>query len=183
VKKTLLHVCCANCLSDVARALGGGGKEIVLHFANPNIHPLVEFRRRRKSVRLLAEELGLDLLEEPYGLREFLAAVGERTRVEDGRCRACYAMRLGAAAAKAREIGTDDFTTTLLVSHHQERDALLEAGEEAARRHGVPFEAPDLRGLFGKDSARPRHLKLYRQGYCGCVFSEEERFRDTRRGE
>ncbi len=181
--KRLLHVCCANCLSDVHEALARDGGELTLLFANPNVHPLVEFRRRRKSVRLLAGRLGLHLDEEPYGLYDFLEAVGERRRSEDGRCRVCYRLRLGTAARRAAELGADAFTTTLLVSRHQDRDAIVEAGEEAARRHGVAFETPDLRDLHGSDLARPRDLKLYRQSYCGCVFSEEERFRETSRGD
>jgi predicted adenine nucleotide alpha hydrolase (AANH) superfamily ATPase len=183
--KKLLHVCCANCLSDVVGALAGGGDELVLLFANPNIHPLVEFRRRRKSVRLLTERLGLALEEDPYGLFEFLEAVKGEGREGDGgaRCRVCYGLRLGRAAERAKEIGADTFTTTLLVSREQDREGVVEAGSAAARKWGVPFEAPDLRGLHGRDAARPKDLKLYRQGYCGCVFSEEERFRDSTRGE
>ena len=98
--KKLLHVCCANCLSDVAREVGGEGVEVVLLFANPNIHPLVEFRRRRKSVRLLAGRLGLALEEEPYGLFDFMDAVKGNWREGGGgaRCRTCYALRLGRAA-------------------------------------------------------------------------------------
>ena len=179
----LVHVCCANCLSDVAGALSEEGVELALYFANPNIHPLVEFRRRRKSVRLLAGRLGLGLEEEPYGLREFLAELGGAWRREDGRCRICYRVRLMRAAARARELGAGSFTTTLLVSREQDREAVVDSGERAAREHGVRFDSPDLRDLHGRDLARPRDLKLYRQGYCGCVFSEEERFRETTRGE
>ncbi|MHC5053797.1 MAG: epoxyqueuosine reductase QueH [Planctomycetota bacterium] len=183
--KKLLHVCCANCLSDVVDAVVGEDVELVLLFANPNIHPLVEFRRRRKSVRLLAERLGLALEEDPYGLFEFLEAVRGCWHEGDGgaRCRTCYRLRLGRAAQRAKEIGADAFTTTLLVSRRQDRDAVVEVGESAARERGVPFEAPDLRELHGSDAARPKDLKLYKQGYCGCVFSEEERFRDSTRGE
>ena len=183
--KKLLHVCCANCLSDVIGALRGDGDEVVLLFANPNIHPLVEFRRRRKSVRLLAARLGLELEEDPYGLFEFLEAVrGEEREGEGGaRCRICYGMRLGRAAERAKDLGADAFTSTLLVSRQQDRASVVEAGRAAADEWGVPFEAADLRELHGTDRARPRDLKLYRQGYCGCVFSEEERFRDSSRGD
>jgi predicted adenine nucleotide alpha hydrolase (AANH) superfamily ATPase len=183
--KKLLHVCCANCLSDVVDAVAGEGDEVVLLFANPNIHPLVEFRRRRKSVRLLAERLGLALEEDPYGLFEFLEAVKSSWREGDGgaRCRACYRLRLGRAAERAKEIGADAFTTTLLVSREQDREGVVEAGSAAARQWGVSLEAPDLREFHGSDAARPKDLKLYKQGYCGCVFSEEERFRDSTRGD
>jgi len=185
VLKKLLHVCCANCLADVIDAVRGDGDEVVLLFANPNIHPLVEFRRRRKSVRLLAGRLGLALEEGPYGLFDFLEAVRGREHEGEGgaRCRACYGMRLGRAAERAKEIGADAFTSTLLVSRQQDRESVVEAGRAAEGEWGVPFEAPDLRDLHGTDRARPRDLRLYRQGYCGCVFSEEERFRDSSRGD
>jgi len=183
--KKLVHVCCANCLSDVVGAVAGGGDEVVLIFENPNIHPLVEFRRRRKSVRLLAARLGLELIDGAYGLFDFLEAVKgvEREGGGGARCRACYALRLGRTAERAKEIGAGAFTTTLLVSRQQDRGAVVDAGERSAREWGVPFESPDLRGLHGADSARPKDLKLYKQGYCGCVFSEEERFRDSTRGD
>jgi predicted adenine nucleotide alpha hydrolase (AANH) superfamily ATPase len=181
--KRLIHVCCANCLSDSVGQMNADGAEAVLLFANANIHPLIEFRRRRKSVRLLAERLGLSLVDAPYGLREFLAAIGGRTRTSEGRCAACYELRMDAAASTARGLGASRFTTTLLVSRAQDRDAVVSAAEEAAARHGVEFESPDIRALHGCDAARPRDLKLYKQSYCGCVFSEEERFRDTTRGE
>lgn len=181
--KRLLHVCCANCLSDVAGALTEDGAGPILLFSNPNIHPLVEFRKRRKSVRLLAARLGLELKEDAYGLHEFIERLDGRLRREDGRCRVCYEMRLSRAAQVARELGCDTFTTTLLVSRHQDGDLLREVGEAAGEAEGVRFEAPELRHLFGMDSARPRDLKLYKQSYCGCVFSEEERFGGTRRGE
>jgi predicted adenine nucleotide alpha hydrolase (AANH) superfamily ATPase len=180
--KRLLHVCCANCLADSFEALSGDGAEPVLFFGNPNIHPLVEFRRRRKSVRLLAGRLGAPLEESPYGLESFLERIGGRRRREDGRCGACYAMRMEAAAAKAREVGAESLTTTLLVSRAQDREAVVDAGRRAAEACGVRFESPDVRHLHGADGARPADLALYRQAYCGCVFSEEERFRDTARG-
>jgi len=183
--KKLLHVCCANCLADVIDTLRGDGDEVVLLFANPNIHPLVEFRRRRKSVRLLAGRLELALEEDPYGLFDFLDAVkGEERNGSGGaRCRICYGMRLDRTAQRAKEIGADAFTSTLLVSRQQDRASVVEAGRAAAGEWGVPFEAPDLRELHGTDGALPRDLKLYKQGYCGCIFSEEERFRDSSRGE
>jgi predicted adenine nucleotide alpha hydrolase (AANH) superfamily ATPase len=181
--KKLVHVCCANCLSDAIEEVARDGSEVVLLFANPNIHPLVEFRRRRKSVRLIAKRLGLDLEEAPYGLNEFLRSLEGRFASEDGRCRTCYRLRMEASAAKARDLGAASFTTTLLVSRAQERESVVEAGRAAGAAAGVTFEAPDIRELHGCDQSRPRDLKLYKQAYCGCIFSEEERFRDTTRGE
>jgi predicted adenine nucleotide alpha hydrolase (AANH) superfamily ATPase len=143
----------------------------------------VEFRKRRKSVRLLAERLGLRLEEDDYGLDEFIESLGGHVRPKADRCGVCYALRLGRAARRAKELGCDSFTTTLLVSHHQDTELLVKTGKAAAEVEGVPFEVLDLRNLFGTDGARPKDLKLYRQGYCGCVFSEEERFAETARGD
>ena len=121
--------------------------------------------------------------EDPYGLSEFLAGLKGRFGRDEGRCRVCYEMRLARAADLARELGCGSFTTTLLVSHHQDSGLLREVGERVAEAAGVRFEAPELRHLFKADLARPRDLKLHRQLYCGCVFSEEERFRGTNRGD
>lgn len=178
----LLHVCCANCLSDVANTIRETHTEVELYWANPNIHPLVEWRRRRKSVRLLAKRLGLKLHEEPYGLHRFLHKIGEVRTKNDGRCLKCYRLRLGLTAKKAHSLLVDNFSSTLLVSKLQEHKSVMEAGEAAAKKYGVNFFAPELRDNFQTDAARPRDLHLYKQSYCGCIFSEEERFIDSTRG-
>ena len=173
--KFLLHACCANCLADVLDAWKAEGLEPVVYFANPNIHPLIEWRRRKKSAVLLSRRLGLEYHEEPYGLVSFLRAVVGR---EDERCRACYAMRLSAAAGKCRELGLEAFSTTLLSSPRQEAPLILEGGEAAAKREGVLFLPRDHTHLHGGGVAPPGP-GLYRQQYCGCVFSEFDRFSPT----
>ena len=173
--KFLLHACCANCLADVADAWNAEGLEAAVYFANPNVHPLIEWRRRRKSVVLLSRGLGLEYHEEPYGLVPFLRAVVGR---EDERCRTCYEMRLSATAAKCRELGLESFSTTLLSSPQQKASLVLEAGEAAAVAEGVRFLSRDHTALHGRGGP-PRGLKLYRQRYCGCVYSEFDRFSPT----
>jgi predicted adenine nucleotide alpha hydrolase (AANH) superfamily ATPase len=88
-------------------------------------------------------------------------------------------MRLDAAARCAAERGFARFTSTLLVSPQQDRQALCGLGHAAARRHGVAFDDTDRRHLHDAGLERARHLQLYRQQYCGCIFSEHERYRDT----
>jgi len=173
--KFLLHACCANCLADVLDAWKAEGLAPVVYFANPNIHPLIEWRRRRKSVVLLSRRLGVEYHEEPYGLVRFLrAVVGD----EDERCRTCYAMRLSSAARKSKGLGLGSFSTTLLSSPQQKAPLRAEAGEAAARAEGVEFLYRDHAHLHDRGTA-PGGLGLYRQRYCGCVYSEFERFSQT----
>jgi len=113
-----------------------------------------------------------------YGLEVFLDAVGGQ-RAKPERCRVCYRMRLDATARYAAEQGFPRFTSTLLVSPQQDRDALCELGHAAAGRHGVTFDDTDRRHLHEQGAERARRIQLYRQQYCGCIFSEHERYRDT----
>ncbi|MBM4040015.1 MAG: epoxyqueuosine reductase QueH [Planctomycetes bacterium] len=176
---TLVHACCAPCLCAFLDALHEEGHVPTALFHNPNIHPLMEFRRRLKAVQALADRERLPLIaHDGYGLEEFLDAIGAQ-RARPGRCRACYAMRLEATARVAAERGFPRFTSTLLASPQQDRDALCDLGHAAARRHGVAFDDTDRRHVHDAGVERARRLSLYRQQYCGCIFSEAERYRDT----
>lgn len=171
----LVHVCCAECLLGPLDELRG--RSFTGFFYNPNIHPLIEFRRRLKAVRLLADNLGVDMLcDERYGLDEFLDRVDRR---EPDRCRACYRLRLARTARLAAEKGFEAFSTTLLVSRHQKHEAVREVGLEVAAESGVPFAYYDWRGLAEAGHEEAKRRNLYRQQYCGCVFSEYERYKDT----
>lgn len=171
----LLHVCCAPCLATARATLGKGGVEGVF-FYNPNIHPLLEFRRRVKAVRVYLER---DVVEaeiyDSYGLDEFLRSVpwGDS---REARCEGCYRLRLGRAAEFAAGRGAGEFTTTLLASREQDRGLVARVGHEMGERFGVKFIEGDLRRV----AADERMLRgIYKQQYCGCIFSEEERFRNT----
>ncbi len=177
----LLHVCCAPCLATALATIRGGGAEGLpplagVFFYNPNIHPLLEFRRRVKALRLYLERDPLPAeIDDEYGLSRYLETVNWRGKRAE-RCAACYAVRLGKTAERAKALGLRGFTTTLLASREQDRDCVRAIGEEAAARHGVRFFPADLRRL-PPDEKRLRGI--YKQQYCGCVFSEEERYRDT----
>jgi len=193
----LLHACCAQCLLDVwdaARKATGdcAPGDVLVFFENPNIHPYGEFAKREKSARLVAERLGARFESTGYGLAEFLRAVYNEPGLGDpaahgesgdrARCRVCYRMRLGAAAARAAENGAC-FASTLQSSPMQDHAAVLEVGREAGARAGVRFVDADWRALHGTGEA-PKGLRVHRQQYCGCVFSEFERFGPERsRGE
>ena len=177
----LVHTCCAPCLCAMLDPLAHRGIAFTAFFHNPNIHPLIEFRRRLKACHVLADQQGFALVaDEAYGLEPFLDAIGTQ-RARPARCRACYAMRLDAAARHAADHGFPIFTSTLLVSPQQDRDAICELGHQAAERVGVAFDNTDYRARHGLGVERARSQQLYRQQYCGCIFSEHERYRDTTR--
>ena len=171
----LCHVCCAECLLGPLDELRG--RAFTAFFYNPNIHPLIEFRRRLKAVQLLADQCSLELIaDREYGLQQYLDQVDRRA---SDRCRQCYRQRLRRTAQVAAERGFEAFTTTLLVSTHQEHQAVREVGEEVARETGVPWAYFDWRPLAEAGHAEAKRRNLYRQQYCGCIFSEYERYKDT----
>lgn len=174
-ERVLLHVCCAPCSIACVDSLRGEGIVPTAYWYNPNIHPFTEYRARRDTLREYAKQIGLELVEQDdYGLRPFLTAVNGAF---DDRCPTCYRLRLNAAAAYAAAHGFAAFTTTLLISPYQDHALLIEAGERAAAQHGVAFLYRDFRPLFREGQRQARELGLYMQKYCGCVFSEEDRYR------
>ena len=177
-EKVLLHVCCATCAIGAFDTLREECFEVKGFFHNPNIHPLIEFRRRLKAVKVLRDRLKLDVdCDEDYGLRDFLRAVSGH---EDDRCPICYSLRFGAACAKATQEGIGLVTTTLFSSPHQDHGRIADIGAREALKHGVEFLVRDFRPRQEFAQEKARAMKLYRQQYCGCVFSEYERFRDTK---
>ena len=174
MESVLLHSCCAPCLVCCVDALRREGLEPTSLWFNPNVHPYQEYRARRDALLGYGALAGLEVrVLDGYGLRDFVRAVADDV---DGRCARCYAIRLGAAAKYAAENGFRAFTSSLLVSPYQNRELLLRTGEEATRRHGVEFLGLDFRPGFREGQARARALGLYMQKYCGCVFSEEDRW-------
>ena len=176
--KLLARVCCAHCAAQLVAGARAEfpGAEIALFWSNPNIHPLIEYRRRLKAVKMLAERLKMPLvLDDRYGLVEFCRAIHGREALGE-RCKVCYALRLGAAAKAAREGGFDAFTSTLVTSRHQDHALIRAAGEAAGAKVGVEFVYRDWREATGEEKWT---AMLYKQQYCGCVFSEYDRFKDT----
>jgi len=172
----LVHVCCGECVAAILEPLRHAGP-FALFFHNPNIQPLLEFRRRAKSVQVLAEAERLDVVTDmAYDPKAFLKAV-PWDRPE--RCRACYRLRVAETARVAAERGCTAITTTLLTSIHQDHAAVRAIGEEAAAARGLQFLYEDWRPLAAHGHEEAKRRNLYRQQYCGCIFSEEERFAPT----
>ena len=172
--KTLLHTCCAPCSVSCVEQLRTEGIEPVSYWFNPNIHPYQEYKARRDTLIGYAGQIGMELIvQEDYGLRGFVCAVAEDI---DHRCGKCYEMRLEQAARFAAENGFSSFTSTLFVSPYQQHERMAEIAARAGEKWGVEFLYRDFRPGFRAGQQQARELGLYMQKYCGCVFSEEDRY-------
>ena len=174
MEKTLMHTCCAPCSVSCIQQLRREGIEPVSFWFNPNIHPYMEYKARRDTLMGYAPSIGMELIvQEAYGLRKFCRAVAEDI---EGRCVKCYEMRLFAAADYAAQNGFDSFTSSLFISPYQNLELLKQVAERAADTFHVRFQYRDFRPLFRQGQERARELGFYIQKYCGCVFSEQERY-------
>lgn len=172
--KTLLHICCAPCAVACIASLRGEGMDVTGFWYNPNIHPFTEYRARRNCLRDYAAAIDLPLIEQnDYALRPFVRAVAEDI---SNRCVKCYEMRLFQAAKTAREQGFDSFTSSLFISPYQDHELMKDVARRAAEEYGITFLYRDFRPLFKEGQEKARALGFYMQKYCGCVFSEEERY-------
>jgi len=170
----LLHVCCAPCAIYPLETLRSSGFGVTGLFFNHNIHPYQEYRRRLEAVVQYSSLSGMELvLRDEYRLEEFLAAVAS---APGERCRYCYASRLERTAREAAELGFEAFTSSLLYSRYQLHEVIREEGERAGRRHGVRFHYQDFRPGWRRGIDASRELGLYRQQYCGCIYSEMDRY-------
>ena len=173
--KTLLHICCAPCANQCVRTLREEGIDVTGYWYNPNIHPFTEYRARRNCLREYAGDVGLPLVEnDRYELRPFVREVAEDI---GGRCVKCYEMRLFQTAKAAKELGFDSFTSSLFISPYQNHELMKEVALRAADAYGIEFLYRDFRTVFKAGQEYAREHGFYMQKYCGCVFSEEERYR------
>jgi predicted adenine nucleotide alpha hydrolase (AANH) superfamily ATPase len=157
------------------RALAAEGHNVLAFWYNPNVQPYREYRKRLAAFRdVVTRERWPAAVDDRYDVDYFLREV---VAGREGRCPRCYDERLTRAAARAAAEGCEAFTTTLLVSPHQDREAVVEAGARAAAATGVDFVARDFRPLDAESRRLARERGLYLQGYCGCIYSEEERYR------
>jgi len=177
--KLLFHCCCAPCSVQCVKTLREESVEPELFWYNPNIHPYSEYSLRRDCLKEFAanEKLKLEMLDE-YGLRLFLNAVFPNIEAGGGqeRCKICYKIRLEKTASFAAENGYSAFSTSLLISPYQNHEAIKNIGEETAAKYGIDFLYRDFRPLFREGQSAARAGGLYMQKYCGCIFSEEERY-------
>ncbi len=173
--KLLMHTCCAPCSVYCIDTLRAEKIEPTLFWYNPNIHPYTEYKARRDCLKDYAKSIDIKLiLQEEYGLDEFCQNVANDI---SNRCvNYCYPKRLNETVRYAVENGYDAFTTTLLVSPYQKHEELKKVCEDLAKKSGLEFVYRDFRIGFRAGQEKAKAIGLYRQKYCGCIFSEEERY-------
>lgn len=182
VPRLLLHSCCAPCSSYVLEYLSQYF-EITVFYYNPNIYPESEYYKRVEEQRMLIEKLKtphpVSFMEGIYEKEKFYRMAEGLERVKEGgeRCLGCYALRLLETAKKAREGGFDYFTTTLSISPLKNAQKLNEIGQVLGREAGVPYLVSDFKKKNGykRSVEMSKEYGLYRQDYCGCQFSLENR--------
>ena len=178
--KLLLHACCGPCACYPVQELTDRGIDFTLLYYNPNIHPYKEFKRRLAALRELAEKRDCRLvIDKTYPLEECVA--GMLAENPGPRCAFCYRMRMRYTAAYAKEHGFDAFSTTLLYSPYQKHDLIRRAAEAASEESGIPFHYEDWRPHYQEGVDISLALGLYRQPYCGCVFSERDRYMEWKK--
>lgn len=171
-----MHTCCAPCSVYCIDCLRGEGIEPTLFWYNPNIHPYIEYKTRRDCLKDYARQVDAKLIiDEEYGLDEFCRNVV--SDIENRCVNYCYRKRLTETVRYAAKHGYDSFTTTLLVSPYQKHEELKKVCEELADLAGIEFVYRDFRVGFREGQTKARELGLYMQKYCGCIFSEEDRYR------
>ncbi|MEW6379027.1 MAG: epoxyqueuosine reductase QueH [bacterium] len=172
--KILVHVCCAPCFVYLWKVLLEEEHEIIGFFFNPNIHPYQEYQRRLVTVQQWAKSQGVRMVyRDEYLLEDFLREIAYR---ESSRCLTCYHMRLEAAAQIAGKGKFDYFTSSLLYSKFQNHEAIARIGAEAGQRYGIPFFYRDFRQGWKEGISLSKEFELYRQQYCGCIYSEKDRY-------
>jgi predicted adenine nucleotide alpha hydrolase (AANH) superfamily ATPase len=174
-KKVLMHICCAPCSIYTLKELREEGVDVYGYFFNPNIHPFTEFKKRLSTLQDYANYASLPLeINTDYDIDTFLRGALDHGK---DRCLFCYRMRLERTFEKGVEDKVDAVTTTLLYSKYQRHDDIRKIGEELSVTYAVPFLYRDFRKGWSEGVKGSKALNMYRQPYCGCVFSEKERYR------
>jgi predicted adenine nucleotide alpha hydrolase (AANH) superfamily ATPase len=172
--KILLHICCAPCLIYPLKILKQDEHAVTGCFYNPNIHPSREYQRRLDTLREYADQQAFDVIwPETYDMEAFLR---KTAMIEANRCDVCYDMRLRYAASLAKHRSLDGFTTTLLYSKYQQHDRIRATAERLAQEYGLFFYYRDFRAGWSEGVRVSRETGMYRQSYCGCIYSEKERY-------
>ncbi len=173
--RVLLHMCCGPCSIVPIRQLQEEGFEVTGFFWNPNIHPLQEYIRRRATAAEVAERMGIRVIfkDSEYDPKLWFRAVSHR---EGERCLYCYSLRLERTHAIARHGRYDYMTSTILYSRKQRHDLVRQVGEAITADSPVQFLYRDFRTGWEEGIETSQEWGMYRQQYCGCLYSENERY-------
>ena len=180
-KRLLLHICCGPCAIYPVQTLRAQGFEVVGLFYNPNIHPLQEYLRRRQGLEQTAEHLGLRVIckDEEYDPAAYMRHIVFR---ENNRCLLCYHLRLERTMSMARRGKFDAFSTTLLYSIQQRHEVIAQLCRDLAGGQRLQFVDQDFRPGWKQGVQQSLDWGIYRQQYCGCLYSEVERFSSELKG-
>ncbi len=174
MNKVLTHICCGPCAIYPVKALRDEGNTVMGYYYRHNIHPYSECRRREETLRTYADDIDLKVIyPDNYDLEAFLQMIAFR---ESDRCTICYHERLRATAFLAKRGKFDGFTSTLLYSKFQNHDLIQSIGKSVGKTHGIPFVYRDFRKGWSDGIKTSKALGMYRQQYCGCIYSEKERY-------
>ena len=178
----LLHVCCAPCSSYVLEYLSKYFKITILYY-NPNISPFKEYQKRKQEVKRLLQEFKpqnpISFLDCDYDFEKFKTISKGLEKEKEGgtRCIACYYLRMEKAAIYAKQLHFDYFTTTLSISPYKNAQKLNELGEKLALKYSISYLYADFKKKNGykRSIELSKQYNLYRQDYCGCIYSKLER--------
>lgn len=181
--KLLIHACCAPCLVAVEEYIRQNMNEFEIEnydiiWSNENIHPLEEYEKRRDTLKEYVKTLGKELIiDDNYNILKFIGeAVGCNTKGYESRCEFCYEARLDKVFRYAKRNGYTHVTTTLYISPYQNHELLKKVADETAKIYEVQNTYKDFRPFFRQGQAKAKELELYRQKYCGCIFSADEAY-------
>ncbi|OGQ92260.1 MAG: hypothetical protein A2464_13285 [Deltaproteobacteria bacterium RIFOXYC2_FULL_48_10] len=172
--KLLLHTCCAPCSIYPVQILRQMDIDVMGFFYRHNIHPFQECLKRENTLKEYAQTIDLKVIyQQDYKIEAFIQSVAFR---EADRCRICYHDRLLQTALVAKKGNFEAFSTTLLYSKFQNHDRIRETGEAIAVEYGIQFFYYDFREGWKSGIEESKRLNLYRQQYCGCIYSEKDRY-------
>lgn len=173
--KLLLHICCAPCSAACIKVLREENIDIVGYWYNPNIHPFKEYDNRLKALKEYSKMINLNVIyDDFYGLDEF---VKNTVSIIDNRCGYCYLSRMERVVKYAHDNGYDAFSSTLFISPYQKHDLLKSICEKLSKKYNIQFLYRDFRPYYELGREMFRETGLYMQKYCGCIFSERERYK------
>ena len=173
--KLLLHICCAPCSAACIKVLREENIDIVGYWYNPNIHPFKEYDNRLKALKEYSKMINLNVIyDDFYGLDEF---VKNTVNIIDNRCGYCYLSRMERVVKYAHDNGYDAFSSTLFISPYQKHDLLKSICEKLSKKYNIKFLYRDFRPYYELGREMFRETGLYMQKYCGCIFSERERYK------
>ena len=173
--KLLLHICCGPCALYPLKELAGKKFESITgYYYNPNIHPPSEYKKRKDALLSVEKNLNFEIVYPAYRMEEYFKKIASNEDTPE-RCGLCWELRLSQTADFAAANGFDAFSTTLLISPYQDHELVKKIGEKIAREKGISFYYEDFRKGFRESQEEAKKQDLYRQKYCGCVFSELER--------